>query len=245
MPKPDPKYFYNEEAPHKLGSDYEFARWRSSALLVEQHRMMVNVLSQVVAPCMRGASRVLELGPGPGTWTKFLLKANPTATYTLVDISHKMLSLARTSLAPTGKEIGFVESDFLEFQVSQSYDFFFSSRAIEYIEDKTAAVKKIATLLAPGASGVIITKMPKPLFDRIRGRTRALHGAQVFPQTLVDMLEQTGLIVDSVRLATATVPVLGSARANFWAYRLFKNLTFILPVKLFAESYLVVFRKPA
>lgn len=239
----DPKTFYNETMPQKLGGDYEVARWAVNPLLRAQYRMLADVVHRQVFPLVAPAARVLETGPGPGTWTKLLLEANPSAQYTLVDISHEMLSQAREGLSDRAN-ITFVESDFLAYESPDPYDFFFSSRAIEYMPDKAAAARKIASLLAPGATGAVITKMPKAFFDRMRGRISVLHVGQIAPGDLVLLLERAGFIVERVRVATATFPGIGSAMLNSFVYRILKHVSLFFPLSLFAESYLVTFRKP-
>lgn len=242
--KPNPKEFYNSVMSSKLGENYEATRWKKTPLLAAQYRMMTDVLNRLIIPNVRQVRRVLEVGPGPGTWTKLLFEANPAAQYTLVDISREMLAQAREALAGRAN-VAFVESDLLAFESPQPFDFFFSSRAIEYMPDKHAAMRKIASLLAPGAFGAIITKMPKPFFDRLRGRPfRALHGAQIDPAALARLLDGNGLVVEKINIATATMPFIGSAAFNEFAYRFLKHFLLFFPFTLFAESYLVTFRKP-
>jgi SAM-dependent methyltransferase len=243
-PTSDPRTFYDTVMPEKLGGDYERARWKAHPLLSAQYRMMTDVLNRSITPNVRHAWRVIEVGPGPGTWTKLLLEANPDAEYTLVDISKEMLAQTREVLAGHAK-VSFVESDLLAFESLQPFDFFFSSRAVEYMPDKRAAVRKIASLIAPDAHGAIITKMPKPFFNQMRGRqVAALHTGQITPRNLARILTESGLIVDKVRIATATLPGFGSARANGWIYALLKHLPLFFPLSLLAESYIVIFRKP-
>lgn len=241
---PNPKQFYDTVMPSKLGGNYESARWEASPLLAAQYRMMADALERWVVPSIRHARHVLEVGPGPGTWTKLLLHANSEAGYTLVDISREMFAQARVGLAGRSN-VSFVESDFLAFDSSQPFDFFFSSRAIEYMSDKRAVVRKIESLLAPGARGAIISKMPKPFLDRLRARgSRALHSAQMRSGMLVRLLQSRGFVIENVRIATATVPLVGSATLNSVAYRLLKHVPLVFPVTLFAESFLITFRKP-
>ncbi|MFI5260371.1 MAG: class I SAM-dependent methyltransferase [Candidatus Paceibacteria bacterium] len=241
---PDPKSFYNHVMPDKYGSDYESARWRANAFLSAQYQMMVDVLTRLVTPNVRQARSILEVGPGPGTWTKILLGANAEADYTLVDISKEMLGQAREGLSDRTNVL-FVESDLLAFESSKEFDFFFSSRAIEYMPDKRRVCAKISSLLAPGAHGAIITKMPKSFFDWLRGRSNSgLHGAQVGPRVLIGFMRENGLVVEKKRIATTTVPLLNSAFLNTAAYRLLKHVPLFFPLSLFAESYIVIFHKP-
>jgi ubiquinone/menaquinone biosynthesis C-methylase UbiE len=241
---PDPKAFYNEVMPSKIGTDYEHARWHSSSLLSAQYWMMQDVLNRWVLPGAQQAGEIVEVGPGPGVWTKVLLGANPSAHYTLVDISREMLSRAREALAGR-TNIEFLETDFLALESKQPFDFFFSSRAIEYMPDKKAVVQKISSLLSPGARGALITKMPKPLFDFVRGRSsRAFHSAQISPRALIALCLENGLVVENVRVATATVPFFGFAGLNKIVYQLLRYIPLFFPLSLFVESYVVTFRKP-
>ena len=244
MTVPDPKSFYNETMPRRTRGAYERARWRANPLLSAQYRMLSDTLARFVLPDARRARRILEVGPGPGTWTKLVLESNPGARYTLVDISGEMLAQAKENLEDY-TNIVFHESDILSFEASEKYDFFFSSRAIEYMPDKRAAARKNTSLLAPGGRGVLITKMPKPFFDFIRGRApRALHGAQIGPTALTRLMREEGIIVENIRIATVTVPLIGSALLNEWAYALLRSFPLFFPCMLFAESYLITFRKP-
>lgn len=240
----DPKTFYNRTVSSIPGNDYENLRWGANQLLAAQYRMMEDVLKRCIAPYVRRAQRVLEAGPGPGTWTRVLLKASPNAQYTLVDISSNMLAQAKKNLAPY-ENVSFVENDLLMFEPSRPFDFFFSSRAIEYMPDKQMAVRKIASLLTRGAHGVIITKMPKTFFNWMRGRVpRAFHSAQIDSHALTQLLRSEGLIIDDIRIATATVPLIGSATFNIFVYRLLKHIRLFFPFTLCAESYFIIFHKP-
>jgi ubiquinone/menaquinone biosynthesis C-methylase UbiE len=241
---PDPKGFYNNVMPGKLGLDYEHARWQATPLLSAQYSMMTDVLKRWVLPRMQNSRRVIEVGPGPGVWTKVLLGTNESAQYTLVDISSEMLSRAREALG-NRPNVSYVESDFLALSSSEPFDFFFSSRAIEYMPDKKAVIEKIFSLLIPGAGGAVVTKMSKPFFDWLRGRAkRSFHSSQVKPHALRTLLEQQGFVVEEVRIATATAPLFGSAFFNKAMYALLRHVPLFFPCTLFAESYVVTFRKP-
>lgn len=238
----DPKGFYDTRMLQKLGADYEHARWHSSPTQEAQYGMMRTLLDTRVAQYLKGAERILEIGPGPGTWTKRLMHALPRGSFTLLDISSEMLSRARATL---GDSAEFIEKDFSEYSAERAFDAFFSSRAIEYMPDKVRVVESIARLLAPKGRGVVITKMPKPLFDRVaRRKLSNLHRGQIAPRELLAHLHKAGLRVDSVRIATATIPLLRSAFVNRVAFTLLSRLPFIVPFSFFAESYAVFFRKP-
>ncbi|MEK9176744.1 MAG: methyltransferase domain-containing protein, partial [Patescibacteria group bacterium] len=238
----DPKRFYDSVSPEKFGGDYERARWGSSPMARAQYAMTRDAIRRAALPALARARSVLELGPGPGTWTKILMEANPDAAYTLVDISKKMLDQAQSALP--GSRVSFVESDWLAFVPQSAQDFFFSSRAIEYVPDKEAAARVVAHALAPRGRGTIVTKMPKRLFDRMRGRRVRLHRGQVSPEELAAALTLAGLRVTDVSIATATLPMFRSASANRALYAALKHLPLVFPLSLFAESYAISFEKP-
>jgi trans-aconitate methyltransferase len=240
----DPKKFYNEEMPEKLGPNYERARWHSDSFREAQYDMMRTVMRRVVAPRVRGAHAILEVGPGQGTWTRFLFEANPDAHYTLVDISAEMLARAEANL-PRALAVSLVESDFLQFISAQPFDIMFSSRAIEYMPDKAAVATKITSLLAPGGYAILATKMPKRLLDSLSGRTLSeLHQGQISPGELAGFLRDAGLSVSEIRMATATVPGFKSALLNRVAFVLLSRFPFTRLTAMFAESYVIIAKRP-
>jgi ubiquinone/menaquinone biosynthesis C-methylase UbiE len=238
----DPKRFYDSVSPQKFGPDYEKARWDSSPMARAQYLMAADAMRRFALPGLERARSIIELGPGPGTWTKLLMEKNPGAAYTLVDISKTMLDQARAALP--GARVSFIESDWLALKAEKPADYFFSSRAIEYVSDKAEAARVVQRSLAPSGFGVIITKMPKPLFDALRGRGVTLHGGQIGPAALGRLLANAGLRVTGTTIFSATFPLLGSAALNRGLYALLKHLPLVFPFELFAESYAIRFKKP-
>lgn len=239
----DPKSFYNNTMPEKQGQDYEHARWHATPLLEAQFAMMMKTLAKVAVPPVTRATSVLEVGPGPGTWTKILLAANPTARYVLLDISREMLDRARNTLA-AHQNITYIEEDLASYVPGEKHDFFFSSRALEYMPDKQKVVSVVANALAPGGEGAIITKMPKEFFYKLRGRiVPEFHRGQIAPHALAQYLRASGLEVLGVRIATATVPGIRSAWLNQLVHSVLLSIPLVPLVSVFAESYAIHFRK--
>jgi len=240
----DPKTFYNERMPNKLGKDYEHARWHSNAFQEAQYRMMIDVMRRLAVSVVKDAKTVLEIGPGAATWTKFLLEANMQAHYTLVDISAEMLSRAKAAI-PSSARVSFVEADLLTYEPGTRFDVIFSSRAVEYVSNKNSIAAKLTSLLAPDGTLVIITKMPKKFFNTLAGRRLSeLHAGQVSPGMFTTLLKKSGLTISMVRMATATVPVFKSPLLNQVAFQLFSRLPLIWPLSVFAESYIVIAKNP-
>jgi ubiquinone/menaquinone biosynthesis C-methylase UbiE len=233
--------FYND-IKTKFGDDYESKRWFRSPVTESHFRMATKAISEVLS--LIHFKKCLELGPGAGTWTKLLLSFEGDARYTLLDISETMLSIAKKNLEAEGEKIEFITSDFLLKDFTDSYDFFFSSRALEYILDKHTAVTKMYNLLDKGGEGVIITKNPRYWADKLFGREiPELHRNQVTPKALIKILRDVGFTVQILRPATMTVPFFKSARLNDIAFRLLRHSWIPFVHRIFTESYIVHFKK--
>jgi ubiquinone/menaquinone biosynthesis C-methylase UbiE len=232
--------FYND-IKEKFGDNYEDKRWFKSPVTRSHFKMMTEALSNALSGF--NFKDCFELGPGAGTWTRLLRNLEPGAYLTLVDISDTMLGIAKKNLS-TEEHIEYAVSDFLLYNADKTFDLFFSSRAIEYIVDKDAAVSKMSALLTDGGHGVVVTKNPRYWGDALLFReVPPLHKNQIKPSTLCALLQKHGLEVLSLRPATVTVPFCKSSVLNDIAFRLLKHswISFIHPI--FAESYVVHFRK--
>ena len=80
--------YYDEVVPGTFRGDYEFERWFRRGLSRSEYFM---TYSSIKFHCETVRfSRCLEIGPGPGTWTRVLFKMNSSAEFDLVDISEEM-----------------------------------------------------------------------------------------------------------------------------------------------------------
>jgi len=240
----DPKSFYNKTMPEKQGSDYEHARWHADPFLSAQYEMMKSLFKDSISGHVKGAKDILEIGPGPGTWTKEIRNIAPDAQLTLLDISKEMLARAKKNLGE--QNIVFIEGDFIESKNIGSFDLIFSSRAIEYMEDKSILVKKLWEQTKEGGSVALITKTPKPLLNKIRGRKLSkLHQGQVSVKKLQSLMKGVGFVVSKTRIATATAPGISSPLLNKIIFSLLKNIPLFSPLTIFSESYLLICKKPS
>lgn len=239
------KAFYNETMPAKFGDDYERERWfvdpiRRAGYTLTKEAIERHVLSdQSLDP-----ARILELGPGAGTWTKLLVARFPDAYIDILDISKEMLVRAERALGANAR-MRSIESDVLDWTPEGKYDYFFSSRVLEYISDKKRFCAKVFGALEGGGCGFLITKMPHYERERFLGRkTSDFHSGQIAPGALRDELLAAGFIDVDCYPVTTSIPLLHSAFANLIFGRLFARFT-LGPVSMFfAESYGVLFRKP-
>jgi len=237
------RHHFNAVGSRTAQEAYEHQRWARNERAREQYRQTEQFIRGTALPYMGTATRILELGPGPGTWTKMLGEAYPGATFTLTDISSEMLSQARSQLS--SGQVHTLEGDFLSVEIpSEPADIFFSSRAIEYVDDKPAAARKILTILSSGGRGCVITKTPKRLFHTLSGYVpSALHQGQVAPDMLVRALREAGAKDIHLFPVSLSFPLLKQASADRMLFKVFGNKPLNIFSALFSESYAVLFTK--
>jgi SAM-dependent methyltransferase len=144
-----------------LGGEYIHHRWGDSEIKRRHYR-------QTEAAIRSGLNRipqagdVLEIGSGPAVWTTLYLAQASSAT--LLDISEEMLEQARVRLDQWQDErhvskVRYECGDFLELTLPERMcDTIVSSRAFEYMPDKSAFVRKCFALLRPGGTLLLVTK---------------------------------------------------------------------------------------
>ena len=245
MAHDDVKKFYNETMPAKFGTDYEHNRWFRDDIQRAGYDLTLRAIGMhVLSNNLLSPVRMFELGPGAGTWTKHLRNRFPGAYIDLVDISKEMLARAQASLG-VHDNLRYIESDILDWKPEGTYDFFFSSRVLEYIGDKKQFCKKIFDTLSADGRGFVITKMPHYTREKLlRRKTSALHGGQISPITLVALLRDAGFEDVVAYPVTVSIPLFHNASLNLHVGKILSNYPIGLLGMFFAESYAVVFRKP-
>ncbi|HAZ29029.1 MAG TPA: hypothetical protein DCY48_04640 [Candidatus Magasanikbacteria bacterium] len=239
----DIKNIYNKKNKDKYNGNYEYSRWIKSDIDRAAYRMTYKSIRQRLDEIPVHPSRILEVGPGPGTWTKLLVSKFPHARIDVVDISSEMLHQARESLQAC-HGVYFFESDFLAFHGGPSYDFFFASRVFEYFPDKGKAVQKIALLVSPGKKVMLITKTPHYRRLKLLGKSlTAMHQGQIAPHALVNLFFAHGFSDIHIFPVTISIPLFHSARLNLFFYRLCSRFRLRWWNKAISESYILVATK--
>ena len=232
---------YNKDIEGKYNSGYERERWFKNDIQKAGYEMTLGAIKKYAFAS--NYATCFELGPGHGTWTKELLEYNNNASYDLLDISSEMLRLVKERFKDK-KNINYIESDFLKFEVKKQYDFFFSSRAIEYIPKKEEVAKKISNSIKHGGRGFIITKTPKYLRSKILGRSISdFHSGQIAPIKLKNLFLQNNCKNIKIYPVTMSWPFWRSAKMNMLLYKIFSKHQLNLISQFFSESYCVVFDK--
>lgn len=231
--------FYNEKVRNDL--DYENGRWFKTPFKQAGYEMSKKAIEFRLEDIK--FQRCLEVGPGPGTWTELLMLYNPSAKFDLIDISKEMLAIASSRFK--GKEnLNYFESDFLAFHGNEKYDFFFSSRAIEYMPEKEKVIVKIRELLDNGSAGLIVTKNPKYWRYKItRQRVPEMHKGQISPSTMKRLLEYHGFSDVSLYPSIMIFPKLHILKLDKMLFRFLGKLELNFISRFFSESYVVFFKK--
>ena len=233
------KEYYDSNIAAKYDDYYEHFRWFESEYNWIQYRMIFHTVWEIAKKS--SFAHVLEVGPGPGTWTKCFIYLNPAAHYTLVDISEEMMSQNEISLGFRDNLERAVES-FENFSVKEeSYDIFFSSRVIEYAEDKNTFIKNASASLKKNAKGYIITKIPQK-----HTSSRLQHRGQISPIDLKEILEKYDCKV--TRCVPASMKVrFGRTfpKLNWRAWQRMRTIDLVESPKTQdkVESYLIEFQK--
>ena len=237
------KKIYNKIVKDKYIGQYEHNRWFKTPMLKIGYDMTKDSIERYFVDTNLKFANYLELGPGAGTWTKLFVEKYSGSKFDLVDISNEMLDLSRQAL-DSFDNVSYFESDFLQFKTDKKYDLFFSSRAIEYILDKEAFIKKVTNLLVDGAEVCIITKTPHYIRSKIIGRELGeFHQGQITPRQLKKIVKKNGF--SNIRLYPVTVhfPIISSVVLDRVLYTIFSKFRLNFISQFFTESYCIIFKK--
>jgi ubiquinone/menaquinone biosynthesis C-methylase UbiE len=234
--------FYNNDKQQAAKGNYEYFRWFSSEKKRRQYQQTTRSLNYHLSNTT--FKNCLDIGCGPGTWTFLLLKRFPQANFTCLDISKEMLSQFQSRI--NSPRIEFVISAFSDFPLNKKYDFLFSSRSIEYMENKPLVIKKMYDALESGGKGMIVTSPPHEIYTKVKkilGKKENLqHTKRIFIREMYYLLKNAGF--KNIR----TYPILFADQLpESLNHLLFDNLykkKWNLLSTLFASGYIVKFDKP-
>jgi trans-aconitate methyltransferase len=236
------KEFFEKTPKEKFGGDYEIGRWFSSELDKSRYEMMKEAIKFHLKDIKY--NKCFELGPGPGTWTKILFEHSPRSFYELVDISEEMHRQFRDKIGEFSN-IDYQVVDFGDYNAKSKCDFFFSSRAIEYIDDKESTIRKINDILSVGGKGMIITKTPHYLKKKLLGqKTPWQHLNQIFPGEMQKILRRNNFVNIKLYPIVIYIPVLGRINVFNWiVWKLIYKTRLNFLTQFISEAYLVKFIK--
>ncbi len=237
------KNLYDTHISDRYEDDYELHRWFASSRLRADYFMNYLAIKDHVKDVSYNSC--LELGPGPGTWTRVLYKHNSKATYTLVDISEAMRDQFRLEMREV-HNVDYLISDFMNVPESEKVDFFFSSRAVEYLEDKDLFFEKLSRHVSDGGSGIIVTKNKDFGMFKLGSDTRFQHQGQLSADECRSHLESVGFKNIKIFPVIIRTPFFDRLTTRVSEIIFRKNYKKEINSKLMSkltESYLVKFEK--
>src|SRR5208337_91131 len=103
------------------------------------------------AECLTATPAILDVGAGTGLLSALLLEKYPSATIALLDISEKMLAVARERFSGRTSVV-FRTGDYSQVDLGGPYDLVCSALSIHHLEpaDKRRLFGRIFSVLAPG-----------------------------------------------------------------------------------------------
>lgn len=158
---------YNEFIKTLSNKEYIEYRWKNKTKMHEYDQTKLSLIEELKKS--KHLKNILEIGCGPGTWTNML--AEKCDTLTAIDISEKMLEIAKVEIR--NKNVQIICGDFLSDTLKdEKFDAIYTVRAFEYFDDKIKSIKKIKRSLNNHGRICIITKnpdyLPKKISDNIR-----------------------------------------------------------------------------
>lgn len=148
----------------EAASYYRHLRWDKNRLTRFEQALTRRTLEEELGPDR--VERALELGCGPGTWTRLL--AARAEMVVAVDLSPGMLEQARAAVPD--RNVTFLNADAAAFVPDGPFDRVMSVRVLEYIPEWEQIVRRLEDMVRPGGRAVLVTKTR---FSVWRGTGRA------------------------------------------------------------------------
>lgn len=143
----------------KSSRDYRYKQWEKSAVAESDFISTKDMLIESLRPDKNDS--VLEIGCGPGKWTKIMSEF--VKKITAVDISNKMINEAKKYC--NNPKIKFLHGHVMKLDLKEKFDKIYAVRVFEYIQDKESFIRKMKLLLKEDGKLVVITKNKPCLWD--------------------------------------------------------------------------------
>ena len=101
--------------------------------LIPDYKFMLDILVDFIPYNKEDKFSVIDLGCGTGTLAKAIKDKFPEADITCLDVSERMLEIAKNKV---GENTKIIQKDFYNFNFSYKYDLIVSSLALHHLESK-------------------------------------------------------------------------------------------------------------
>ena len=149
-------------------------------------------ISVAVASVDTETPNILDIGAGTGLLSSFLMKRYPEASFTLIDISEKMLDMAKERFRDNSK-VKYIAADYSKYNFTEKYDMVVSALSIHHLEDrkKKELYKRSCSIL--NESGIFINA------DQVHGETPFIENLNT--ATWIHYVENSGLTEEEIKAA--------------------------------------------
>ena len=107
---------------------------------------------------------ILDVGAGTGLLSAFLMERYPEASFTLIDISEKMLDMAKDRFG-NNSNVKYIAADYSKYAFTEKYDMVVSALSIHHLEDKEKEELYKKSYSTLKANGIFINA------DQVHGET--------------------------------------------------------------------------
>ncbi|MGF9696885.1 class I SAM-dependent methyltransferase [Paenibacillus sp. MABNR03] len=168
----------------KVAQDYDMQRKQLIPCFNDFYGIALDLMES-----SKDSPHILDLGAGTGLLSGMVLQKYPNARLTLMDISEKMLEMARRRFADTD-QVQYVVGDYTKRAFTSSYDMIISSLSIHHLThaDKKNVFGTVYKMLEPG--GLFINA------DQVQGRTPKTDA--YYRERWLDAIHESGLSDEAI-----------------------------------------------
>jgi len=170
-----------------IASDYDKQRKKLIPCFDDLYSIPISLIQ-----CTKESCNILDIGGGTGLFSLFLLEKYPYAAVSLIDLSEKMLDVAKLRFKDNAN-IKYIIEDYTKYVFTEKYDVIISSLSIHHLTDeqKRELFKTCYAILKP--NGILVNA------DQVLGSTKY---ADVFNRKVwKQYIEKSGLSNEEIMSA--------------------------------------------